>query len=227
MINIKDAIIAALSGVERTGIANLIKWLHEMDFFTAPASTMFHGNYEGGLAEHSWNVYDLLVKKNEQFQTQYLTDTLVICGILHDLCKTGMYVENLDAATDAQLFRLDKEAKKYKHRLPKVIDKQYASDLIGWYVSGAKGEMPEYRKSYKVEDQFPIGHGEKSVILAQKFIKLTDEEILAIRWHMASFDAGIHFNFPSGFAFRNACERLPLVTMLFTADTEASNILEA
>lgn len=227
MINIKDAIIAALSGVERTGIDKLIAWLLEVDFFTAPASTNFHGNYEGGLAEHSWNVYDLLVKKNEQFQTQYLTDTLVICGILHDLCKVEMYTENLDQATDAQLFRLEKEVKKNGHKLPKKLDKQYASDLIGWYVNGTKGPMPEYKKSYKVDDHFPIGHGEKSVILAQHFITLTIEEIMAIRWHMAAFDAGIHFNFPSGFAFRNACERSPLVTMLFTADTEASNILEA
>lgn len=166
MVNIKEAILAALSGVDRIGIDRLIKWLCEVDFFTAPASTMFHGNYEGGLAEHSWNVYDLLVKKNEQFQTQYLSDTLAICGLLHDLCKVEMYVENLDPATDAQLFRLDKEAKKNKHRLPKMIDKQYASDLIGWYVNGAKGPMPEYKKSYKVDDKLPIGHGEKSVILA-------------------------------------------------------------
>lgn len=227
MVNIKEAILAALSGIDRVGIDALITWLKGSDFFTAPASTNFHGNYEGGLAEHSWNVYDLLIKKNEQFQTQYLTDTLTICGLLHDLCKVGIYKIAPDPATDAQLARLEKECRKFKHKFPTFLDKQYASNLIGWYVNGAEGQRPEYQQTYKVEDDFPVGHGEKSVILAQQFISLSSEEILAIRWHMAAFDAGIHFNFPSGFAFRNASNNIPLVTMLFTADTEASNIIEA
>lgn len=78
-----------------------------------------------------------------------------------------------------------------------------------------------------VDDKFPVGHGEKSVAILQRFIKLTDDEIIAIRWHMAAFDAGIHFNYPSGYPFRLATKRVPLLTALITADMEASNILEA
>ena len=37
--------------------------------------------------------------------------------------------------------------------------------------------------AYDIEDQFPAGHGEKSVILILRYIQLTDEEIMAIRWH--------------------------------------------
>ena len=47
--------------VHRDGIENLIQWLEDSDFFVAPASTRFHGNYDGGLCEHSLNVYDCLV----------------------------------------------------------------------------------------------------------------------------------------------------------------------
>jgi len=71
-----------------------------------------------------------------------------------------------------------------------------------------------------------MGHGEKSVSILQDFFLLTEQEKLAIRWHMTAFDAGIHFGYPSGFAFREAVKKYPLVTLLFTADYEASNIIE-
>jgi hypothetical protein len=45
-----------------------------------------------------------------------------------------------------------------------------------------------------------------------------------IRWHMIAFEAGIHFDYPTGFPFRQAVKEYPLVTLLFTADFEASNI---
>jgi hypothetical protein len=84
----------------------------------------------------------------------------------------------------------------------------------------------ESYEAYVVKDQLPLGHGEKSVSILQDYIPLTDVEKLAIRWHMTSFDAGIHFNYPSGFAYREAVKVHPLVTLLFTADFEASNIIE-
>jgi hypothetical protein len=82
------------------------------------------------------------------------------------------------------------------------------------------------KEVYVVKDQLPLGHGEKSVSILQDFIHLTDVEKLAIRWHMTAFDAGIHFDYPNGFAYRAAIKVHPLVTLLFTADFEASNIIE-
>ena len=79
---------------------------------------------------------------------------------------------------------------------------------------------------YVVNDQLPIGHGEKSVIILQKFIRLTDEESIAIRWHMAAFDPAIHFNYPSGYPFRESTKTQKLLTLLISADMEASNIIE-
>jgi hypothetical protein len=80
--------------------------------------------------------------------------------------------------------------------------------------------------AWKVKDHFPIGHGEKSVILLQRYINLTDEEIYAIRWHLGMSDAAVHFNYPSGFPYRDAVTRTPLVTLLQTADMEATMIME-
>lgn len=98
-----------------------------------------------------------------------------------------------------------------------------------FYVPGTRNvkENGQWREKrvYVVKDQFPMGHGEKSLSILQDFIHLTNEEKLAIRWHMVAFDAGIHFNYPSGFAFREA-SKIPLVVLLFTADYEASQIIE-
>lgn len=80
--------------------------------------------------------------------------------------------------------------------------------------------------SYAVEDRFPVGHGEKSVIILQRYISLTDEEVVAIRWHLGHSETGTHFFYPTGVSFKNAIEMSPLTTMLFSADNEATNIIE-
>ena len=77
---------------------------------------------------------------------------------------------------------------------------------------------------YEVEDQMPIGHGEKSVIIAMKFIKLSDEEIAAIRWHMGGYDDGARGGFGSGQALANAYEKYPLAVALNMADLATSFI---
>ena len=224
---IKDDILAMFDVIkQREGVDNLVNFLeNDSDYFTAPSSTKFHCAYEGGLAEHSYNVADLLFKKNDQFNLFYEYETLAICGLLHDLCKVNFYKIVSEDPTDAQMNYLTRLC---KGKIPIVsgkLHKAYVSNLINFYVKG--GEMPVYAEgSYQVDDQFPIGHGEKSVIMIQKFMPLTDIEIMAIRWHMVGFDAGIHFNYPSGFPFRAATELSPLVTLLATADMEASNILE-
>lgn len=87
----KEEILELLKSVKREGMDNLIKYLEESDFFDAPASTKYHGNFPGGLAEHSLTVYKLLAKKNEQFSLGISDQTLKICGLLHDICKVDTY----------------------------------------------------------------------------------------------------------------------------------------
>ncbi len=102
-MNIKEnqvKVISILKANPRKGMDNLIKWLQESDFFTAPASTDFHGNEDGGLAAHSLSVYELLAEKVKRYETMILDDSVAICGLLHDVCKTGFYKSDIKSIID-------------------------------------------------------------------------------------------------------------------------------
>ena len=73
--------------------------------------------------------------------------------------------------------------------------------------------------SYDIDDKFPLGHGEKSMFIIMKFMKLTDEEALAIRWHMGFSAVEQQFEKPS---MARAMQIYKLVIKLQEADTEAS-----
>ena len=73
---------------------------------------------------------------------------------------------------------------------------------------------------YTFDDQFPLGHGEKSLFLIQRHIELTNEEALAVRWHMGNFGLMIGSN--EMIALNNAMRKSRLLIMLQQADTEAA-----
>lgn len=78
--------------IHREGINDLLNWLCESDFFTAPASTKYHGDYEGGLCEHSLNVYKCLKKLVNEYQSLKISDeTIAIAALFHDICKVKYY----------------------------------------------------------------------------------------------------------------------------------------
>ena len=88
-----------LLSVERTGADKLMGYIrNKTDFYTAPASTRFHLACEGGLLQHSLNVYDCLIAKKESpvwkpIFAEIPDESLIIMALLHDLCKTNFYVE--------------------------------------------------------------------------------------------------------------------------------------
>lgn len=77
--------------------------------------------------------------------------------------------------------------------------------------------------TYAVNDKNPYGHGEKSVMMIEEFMKLSMEERYAIRWHMGMGDC----TYNQIQAFNASCEKFPLVLLLHNADQEASHFLEA
>ena len=82
--------------IKREGADKLLDYLRKSDFYTAPASSKFHGNYEGGLLQHSINVYNRLIKivkeeLGENYTEKYSNETLAIVALLHDLCKIHYY----------------------------------------------------------------------------------------------------------------------------------------
>lgn len=87
----KEKYLSLLKSVNREGIEKLIEFLEATDFFKAPASTRFHGNFEGGLVEHSLKVYEILSKKVKDLGFDYSEETLIIIALLHDVCKANFY----------------------------------------------------------------------------------------------------------------------------------------
>ena len=76
---------------------------------------------------------------------------------------------------------------------------------------------------YTIEDAFPYGHGEKSVFLIERFMKLKVEEAVAIRWHMGGFDDAAR---GGCFAISEAYDKYPLAVKLHIADLEATYLME-
>lgn len=90
----KSRFIALCEGVNRPGIKELLKWLEDNDFYTAPASTRYHGAYAGGLLNHSLNVYDELKRLLVAYPdigAKVSEESIIICSLFHDLCKVNMY----------------------------------------------------------------------------------------------------------------------------------------
>lgn len=191
-IEIKKEIVRLWESIGSSKVDNFITDFldnpDKSDFFEAPCSTEYHLCRPGGLAEHSLNVYSLLEEKVERYGLNIARETVIICGLGHDLCKCNFYTKG----------------KKNVKENGRWIEKEV----------------------YLVKDEFPFGHGEKSVSILQDYITLTEEEKLAIRFHMNAFDPATHF-YTMQKTFYGATQKTPLVTLLFTADYEASQILEA
>ena len=173
--------------VKRDGVERLLEWLAATDYFRAPSSTEHHLAVEGGLALHGPNVFHLLVEKVKRYGLDIPHETLVVCGLGHDLCKVNFYGVS--------------------------------------YRNVKEGGQWVQKRVWVVNDQMPLGHGEKSLSILQDFLHLTDHEKLAIRWHMAAWDAAAHV-YPAQFALQSAIGHTPLVTLLSTADFEATRLLE-
>ena len=155
--------------VTRPGADKLLEWLESTDFFTAPASTKYHGAYEGGLVRHSLEVYYTLLSM--PVLSRNGPESTAIVALLHDVCKANFYEKKNTGS--------------------------------GWAVN----------------DRLPMGHGEKSVYLIMKHMELTDEEALAIRWHMGAYDDAFR---GGSKALNIAMDRTPLVLALHTADMIAT-----
>ena len=86
--------------VERDGAEELLNYLDKTDFYTAPASSKFHNNFEGGLCAHSINVYKRLLSLvqtefGKGWEKTISAESVAIIGLLHDICKVNYYVTEM------------------------------------------------------------------------------------------------------------------------------------
>ena len=193
----KKEFVELLLSTRREGIETVIVELGKLGFFEAPASTKFHLSQPGGLLEHSLNV-----------------------------CKVALQVRDMMIGISPELSeRIPRESVIIASLLHDVCKADIYKPTIT-YKKNSEGKwdkLPGYEVDYS---NLPLGHGEKSVIALQMWgLKLTVDEILAIRWHMTAWD--LAFQSPEQKANLNAARsQTPLCTVIQSADGLASNLLE-
>ena len=193
----KEEFLNLLRSTEREGVEDLIEALEEMGFFTAPASANHHLNVEGGLLEHSLNT-----------------------------CKAALAIYEGLKPLDPSM---EKEVRRDSIILSSLLHDVCKSDIYKRSVKKRKNNVGQwedvegYSVSYK---NFPMGHGEKSVILLLcNGLSLYDDEMLAIRWHMGAW--GINMNsFEDQRCYDTSRKLYPLVSIIQAADGLAASILE-
>ncbi|MBQ0163718.1 MAG: HD domain-containing protein [Bacteroidaceae bacterium] len=186
--------------IKRAGIDELLAWLDTTDFYRAPSSTRFHLNEEGGLCRHVMNVFDTAMKIYKN------------CAEEPIAAGTSPFTKPVseESIAIACLF----------HDLCKVGVYRRAEK----FRKNDKGQWETYL-SWEMQESFPIGHAEKSLMIVRKYMELNLDEALAIRWHMGMFDVGESGSFNRR-AFYDATELSPLVCIVSSADFVASKCLE-
>ena len=193
----KERFIELLRSTGRQGIEEVINFLENSGFFTAPASTKHHLSFEGGLMEHSRNVYDMamalrgpIVAMKPEVEEKLADESIIIAALLHDICKADIY----------------KKTQKWN--------------------KNAQGQWEQYDTYETDYSQMPVGHGEKSVIrLLSLGLKLTLDETVAIRWHMGAWDLAFQ-SYEAKSNINEAGNRYPLLSLIQSADNMATHILE-
>lgn len=95
MVHKVDLIQAYKDLTRGTILYDKITELDKMGFFTAPASTHYHGAYEGGLSAHSLEVTRQLLKLTDDNNLVWeRAESPIIVGLFHDLCKCDQYKQD-------------------------------------------------------------------------------------------------------------------------------------
>lgn len=194
----KQKCIDLLMKTGREGMSELIAWMEENGFFESPCSGGYHLAKEGGLLEHSMNVYktmmdmSIAIEGSEDLVTKHW-GSVAICALLHDLGKCGDhgkpgYVPNM--VKDGRPTKAEPE-QKYKQSESKPFEVN--------------------------KDLYPIDHEIRSVKIASRYIELTEDEELAILWHN-----GLYGNFK----YQIQGKETPLYLLLHFADMWASRVME-
>lgn len=193
----KDEFLQMLRSTGRDGVEEVIQYLEEIGFFKAPASAAHHLATEGGLVEHSVNT-----------------------------CKSALAVYEGMKQLDSSLERV---VSPNNIIIAALLHDVCKSDSYEKSMRKRKNDLgvDEYVPGFRtVTPKLPIGHGERSLVmlLYNTPIDLTDEEMMAIRWHMGPW--GLNFNSGEECRLYDAAYDNPLVTIVHAGDLLASRIIE-
>lgn len=198
MEKFENLIVEKLMSTERDGMKDLIATMKNEGFFTAPCSGSNHLAKEGGLAEHSWNVLGImqdmsfLLAEEPEVLPDETQNAIIICALLHDLGKMGDYGKP-----------------------------NYVPNMIKSRKKDENGEYPLVQseaKPYETNKELLyIPHEVRSIAIAERYIKLTEEEEQAILWHNGLYGS---------FKYDISGKETPLYLLLHFADMWASRIVE-
>lgn len=194
----KEEFVSLLQSTGRQGMERVITYLEQVGFFSAPASVRRHLNYDGGLLEHSLNVYRVAMRlradaiaMRPELEERLPQHSIIIAALLHDVCKANIYRR-------IKKWRKDDENNRWE---------QYDT----------------YDTDYS---RLPVGHGEKSVIMLLSLgLKLEVDEIVAIRWHMGAWELAMQ-SFEAKENISQASGSYPLASIIQSADALATHLLE-
>lgn len=206
--------------VEGMLVDELIKFLEKSDFFTAPASTIYHASYKGGLCQHSLNVYDNLLTLVENYASHpelnphwypelgegqeeaqyvmrpdYSEDTLKIVALFHDISKTNFYEH-------------------YMRNVNTGVKDDKGKDI--WT------QVPQYKVRDGAERFVGVNHEINSYIILSRYVPLSEEELIAICNHHCGMDN----NFVNK-DLSYILDKYPLATLLHMADFVSTFLTES
>ncbi len=193
----KDEFISILKATNRKGIDAVVAYLEKSGFFVAPASVNRHLSHDGGLLEHSLSVYRAAMALRRQMIE------------LKPELEPRLPEESIAIAT-----------------LLHDICKSNIYRKITKYRKDEQGRWEPY-DGYDVDySRFPFGHGEKSVVMLLRLgLELTNDELLAIRWHMGAWE--LPFQSYESKSNISVASDVPLVSIVQTADSLSAHLLEA
>lgn len=203
----KEAFIGLVrKHIKREGVEKVLEWLESTDFYTAPASTKYHLSVEGGLCQHSLNVFWRMVDLSNMYfektedeenvvyngisletEGAFSIENIAIVALFHDICKANCYVRDF--------------------RNVKVDGKWTQVEYWSW------------------QEQFVYGHGSKSVYILQQFMRLAIDEAQAIRFHMGGREDPLSETYERQYA--RIFESSKFAVLLYMADTMAAWLDEA
>lgn len=193
----KEVFCNLLRSTKREGIEQVIRELDSIGYFEAPASANHHLNITGGLMEHSLNV----------------------CGAALDL-RSVMLTRRPD---------LEESLSRESVIIASLLHDVCKSNIYKNTLVSRKNDQGYWIKEpgYAVDcSDLPLGHGEKSVIMLLSWgLKLTRDEMLAIRWHMTAWDLAFQ-SYEQKTNLEKARETTPLCYIVQCADSLSSGILE-
>lgn len=195
----KAQFIDLLKSTGREGIDDLIDMLDDgkMRFFTAPASVNHHLNSDGGLLVHSLNT-----------------------------CRAGLKLREMVIAMNPDL---EHKLKQDSVIIATLLHDICKADIYSPTIKKRKGENGLWQEveTYDINySNFPMGHGEKSAMLAlMSGLEIYDDELLAIRWHMVAWDLPMQ-SIELTRCINVARDEHPLCSLVNLADGIAANLLE-